>query len=220
MPKSGGLPCGWRGAALTLAALLGCSSLNDDAELRLGVTSQPLSAEDRLRTCAEDPRVLAGLVSREVCAGAGVFFEETFEGNGRTCGSCHPAENNTTLDPAFVQALHASNPDDPLFVAERVPALAELETSDLLDDAAILENVDGFGDPERFVSRGVNHVLALRTTLRRDSGDGTTNPPAERTGWGGDGSPDGTLRGFLRGAIEQHFPRTLAREPGRDFRLP
>ncbi|WP_437713229.1 hypothetical protein WMF45_46220 [Sorangium sp. So ce448] len=76
-------------------------------------------------------------------------------------------------------------------------------------------------DPtHRFVSRGVNHVLSLSTSIRADSGDGTTNSPAERTGWGGDGSSDGTLRGFLRDAITQHFPKRLDREPGVDFRLP
>jgi hypothetical protein len=41
-----------------------------------------------------------------------------------------------------------------------------------------------------------------------------------RTGWSGDGSPDGSLRLFSLGAIIQHFPRTLNRVPGADFRLP
>ena len=37
--------------------------------------------------------------------GRKLFFEETFEGNGRTCGTCHPANNNFTIDPAFVRTL-------------------------------------------------------------------------------------------------------------------
>jgi hypothetical protein len=46
-------------------------------------------------------------------------------------------------------------------------------------------------------------------------------PPAQRTGWSGDGAPGaGTLREFATGAVIQHFPRTLNREPGIDFRLP
>src|SRR3954451_24327491 len=57
-----------------------------------------LSAEDRLHACSSDPRVVGGLVSQSICAGADIFFRETFGGNGRTCGSCHPAANNTTLD--------------------------------------------------------------------------------------------------------------------------
>jgi len=53
-----------------------------------------------------------------VCAGADIFFRETFDGNGRKCGTCHPAENNTTVEAAFIQNLHATNPADPLFVFE------------------------------------------------------------------------------------------------------
>ncbi|MEM7505023.1 MAG: hypothetical protein AAF417_23575, partial [Pseudomonadota bacterium] len=47
--------------------------------------------------------------------GRQLFFEETFDGNGRTCGTCHPATNNFTRDPAFIRKLP---PRDPLFVAE------------------------------------------------------------------------------------------------------
>ena len=221
MGRSIRMPKLFGGVALALG-FMGCSASSGEAlDVELESAALALRGDDRLAACEQDPRVLSGLVSREVCAGAAIFFEETFEGNGRTCGSCHPAANNTTLDVPFIEALHQANPRDPLFVSEFVPELAELETSDLRDDAAILENVDGFGFPDRFVSRGVSHVLSLATSVARDPGDpNTTNPPAERTGWAGDGSPDGTLRGFLRGAIEQHFPKTLARVAGSDFRLP
>lgn len=37
--------------------------------------------------------------------GRRIFFEETFGGNGRTCGTCHPATNNFTVDPAFIKRL-------------------------------------------------------------------------------------------------------------------
>jgi cytochrome c peroxidase len=194
----------------------------------LGTASQALRAEPqaldfrtRSAACAQDPRVTAGLVSQQICAGASVFFEETFEGNGRTCGSCHPAANNTTLDQPFVEALHRANPDDPLFIFERDDALAELETDDLLNAAAILENVDGFEAPTtKFVSRGVTHVLSISTSIAPDTGDGTTNPPTERAGWGGDGAEDGTLKGFLAEAVKQHFTKSLARIPNEDFRTP
>ena len=59
-----------------------------------------------------------------ISQGAELFFEETFKGNGRTCGTCHPASNNFTIDPAFIATLPAN---DPLFVAEFNPALARLE---------------------------------------------------------------------------------------------
>lgn len=148
-----------------------------------------------------------------------LFFEETFGGNGRTCGTCHPANNNFTLDPEFIATL---DDDDPLFVAERVPALAGLENPSLLRELAlVLENVDGFDRPG--VMRGVPHLFALSLSMTPPPGafDGTTVPPLQRTGWGGDGSPGGgTLREFAIGAVTQHAPKSLNRVSGVDFRLP
>jgi hypothetical protein len=70
-----------------------------------------------------------------------------------------------------------------------------------------------------FVVRGVPHTLSLATSIARDPGDGTASPPVARTGWSGDGAPGtGSLREFLSGAITQHYPKTLARQPGVDFR--
>ena len=148
-----------------------------------------------------------------VAMGRDLFFNETFDGNGRTCGSCHPEENNFTIDPAFIATLPD---DDPLFVAEFVPALAEnFENPRLMREfGLIIENLDGFDDLETvFVMRGVPHVLAQRTSI-----DSAAGP---RTGWSGDGAPgDGTLRAFATGAVIQHFTKTLDRIPGVDFRLP
>ena len=180
--------------------------------------STSLTAEQRLDACSRDPRVVSGLVSAEVCAGADIFFRETFDGNGRTCGSCHPQDNNTTLDAPFVAALKQRNPRDPLFVADNDPNLSGLETTDLLNFASILENVDGFGNPTgRFVSRTVSHVLSLKTSIDGDTADGSR---VERTGWGGDGVGDGTLLAFLEGAIKQHFTKDLRRRSNVDFRAP
>jgi mono/diheme cytochrome c family protein len=154
-----------------------------------------------------------------VAAGEALFAGETFAGNGRTCETCHPARNNFTLDPAFVASLPAS---DPLFVSARDPALADLDDVVLLRNGALVRvNQNGFlADP---VMRGVSHTLALSASMEPPAFlfDGTTVPPLERLGWGGDGSPlDGSLREFAIGAIAQHAPRTLARIDGSDFRLP
>jgi cytochrome c peroxidase len=208
-------------AAALLAACEGPPSPTAASDVR--VQTSALTAAQRLAACAQDPRVVTGLASQQVCAGADIFFTETFNGNGRTCGTCHPASNNTTIDPGFVSALHASNPSDPLFVFETNPALANLERGDrLFSNGVILENVDGFEDPtNKFVLRGVPHVLSMKTSVAADAGDGTTNPPIERTGWSGDGAPgDGSLRSFLTGAVTQHYTKTLARQPGVDFRVP
>jgi len=156
-----------------------------------------------------------------VVRGARLFFNEQFNGNGRTCGTCHPADNNLTIDPRFIATLP---PTDPLFVAEFTPALREnFENPKLMRQVGlILENLDGFDDLSRkFVMRGVPHTLAMATTLAPATFDGTTIPPNERTGWSGDGSPgSGTLREFAIGAVTQHFTKTLRRRPGVDFRLP
>lgn len=150
---------------------------------------------------------------RLIVEGRELFFDETFDGNGRTCATCHRAENNFTIDPAFIAALP---PDDRLFVAELVPALShDFENPRLMREfGLILENLDGFSDLENlFTQRGVPHTLALRTSV--------DSPSGPRTGWSGDGAPrDGSLEAFAIGAVIQHFTRTLARVPGVDFRLP
>jgi cytochrome c553 len=145
--------------------------------------------------------------------GRQVFFNETFNGNGRTCGTCHREEANFSIDPAFIATLP---PNDPLFVAEFIPALREnFENPRLMREfGLILENLDGFDDlPNKFVMRGVPHTLALRTSV--------ASPQGPRTGWSGDGAPgDGSLRAFAVGAVIQHFTKTLNRVAGVDFRLP
>lgn len=165
------------------------------------------------------------------------FFNETFNGNGRTCGTCHRENGNLTIDPEFIDGLP---PNDPLFAAEFIPALAHNFENPVLmrKFGLILENPDGFDDlNNKFVMRGVPHTLALlQNTLTPVSPvpgatplpdgsvptqDGTTIPPDERTGWGGDGAPGtGTLREFIIGAVVQHYPKTLNRQAPGDFRLP
>ncbi|HEY7723716.1 MAG TPA: hypothetical protein VH880_00165, partial [Anaeromyxobacteraceae bacterium] len=110
----------------------------------------PLSCVPALATLLACPRPplpppdpQAELVER----GRKIFFTETFGGNGRTCGSCHPAGNDFTIDPAFIASLPK---DDPLFVAEFTPALARnFENPRLMREfGLILENLDGFDDLE------------------------------------------------------------------------
>ena len=209
---------------LPLLLSLGCSGagltrVDEAADEHTEQVGQALS--DPLSVCNQDPRVNSGLVPVAVCAGARVFFDETFGGNGRTCGTCHAAANNYTLDSAFIAALPAS---DPLFVNEN-PAfkLSSLESSPALRSvqALIRENVDGFQDfNNKFVARSTPHTLSLATSLTRDPGDHTSASVLQRTGWGGDGSPgDGTLRNFVDGAIKQHFTRDTKRKPGESFRV-
>jgi len=158
-------------------------------------------------------------VDKLISQGADLFFNGTFSGNGRTCGTCHPSSNNLTIDPAFIATLPAN---DPLFVAEFNPVLAQLERPPLMRSfGLILENVDGLQDPtNKFVMRGVPHTLGLQVSLQQDTGLPAPRP-AEMTGWSGDGAPGtGSLREFAIGAVTQHFTKNLARVEGRDFKLP
>lgn len=145
--------------------------------------------------------------------GEDLFFNETFGGNGRTCGTCHRADESFALSPTFIATLPDS---DPLFVAERVPELMSgFENPRLIRELAlIIENLDGFDDLDTtFTQRGIPHTLGMSQSI-----DSSLGP---RLGWSGDGSPnDGTLRSFAVGAVVQHFPLTTDRVAGRDFRLP
>jgi len=168
---------------------------------------------------------ITSIMAKLIAKGEELFFEEKFNGNGRTCGTCHPMENNLTIDPEFIATLPL---DDPLFVAEFNPALSDLERPDLMREFGLIrENVDGFDDLDnKFVMRGVPHTLALPTSLLQPiiGADLPLNElifPEQMTGWSGDGAPGtGSLREFAIGAVTQHFPLTLNRVPGTDFRLP
>ncbi|MDP2314096.1 MAG: hypothetical protein Q8P41_14435 [Pseudomonadota bacterium] len=160
-----------------------------------------------------------------IAEGEFLFTKETFDGNGRTCASCHPPLNNFTIDQDSIARLPAY---DPLFVAEFNPALADLENPELMREHALIrENQDGFDQvgapPTKFNMRSVPHTLAMTTSVTAffvDSGE-----EFEVVGWSGDGSTNGAtpsadaLRDFANGAIQQHFPQTMAREEGYDFRF-
>ena len=105
-----------------------------------------------------------------VLRGETIFFTETFEGNGRTCGSCHRAEDNFAISPTFIATLPD---DDPLFVAEFDPELAnDFENPALMRaHALIVENQDGFDDlANDFNMRGIPHTLALRASIASREG--------------------------------------------------
>ncbi len=109
-----------------------------------------------------------------IAKGRDLFFNETFDGNGRTCGTCHREDNNFTIDPAFIATLPD---DDPLFVAEFNPALKTLERPKLMREfGLILENQDGFNDlANNFNLRGVPHTLAMRTSIDSRQSTGATD---------------------------------------------
>ena len=210
------------GLVLTIGLLTGTACVDssdpaDDNTEKIGTISQGLTLSERIAACTNDPRVVVGVLSVDTCVGGDLFFRETFNGNGRSCATCHPVAHNMTIDPAFIATLPAN---DPLFVAQNGPAHANLEVpAKMRQFGVILENVDGFSDPTHlFVLRSVPHTFSLSTSITNPGGVPPT--PANRTGWSGDGAPgNGALRDFQTGAITQHYTRSLRRIVGTDFRL-
>jgi cytochrome c peroxidase len=204
-------------AAFGLSACGQTDDQNEDVTLVQGAINQTFAQHQTV--CQADPRVQSGVVSLTECIGADIFFKENFNGNGRTCGTCHRVERNFAIDATFIARLPSS---DPLFIAENHSdpfALDQLEIpAQMRARSLILENVDGTqpeGPTKRFVLRAVPHTLS--------QGISTAPPPgsqADRTGWGGDGAPgQGRLADFTNGAINQHFTRSLNRVAGTDFRV-
>lgn len=106
-------------------ALMGCSA--DPGEDAAGVSSELL--DGWLMTHLRCNATLANITlsSPEERAafkrGCELFFEETFDGNGRTCGTCHlnellngdPSDNNFDFTPEDAQAIFDKDPTHPLF---------------------------------------------------------------------------------------------------------
>ena len=217
-------------AATTSAVFLSaCGDLKEDVSVAESAVNQTFAQHQA--ACQADPRVQSGVVSLTECIGADIFMKENFNGNGRTCGTCHRVERNFAIDAPFIARLPNS---DPLFIAENTSDNLPLDgleiPAQLRARGLILENVDGTqpeGPTNRFVLRSVPHNLSQGTSVTRPSFG--QNPPAERTGWGGDGAPStgtnasgvpmtGRLADFTNGAINQHFTRSLNRVIGTDFR--
>jgi hypothetical protein len=47
-----------------------------------------------------------------------IFLKEKFNGNGRSCGTCHVESNNFTIDPEFISTMPRT---DPLPLGRRWP---------------------------------------------------------------------------------------------------
>jgi len=172
-----------------------------------------------------DPAAPARLTGFATMAAEGrhLFVNEAFDGNGRTCATCHVETNNFTVDPALIATLPQA---DPLFVAETNPALATLENPELLRQfGLILVNADGFDPSRGHVFRSTQNTQAILNSITPQdpsfgidfSTNGRNPNPTERLGWGNDGP---ALRDFPLVAIAQHATRTLGRTKGVDFRIP
>jgi cysteine-rich repeat protein len=148
-----------------------------------------------------EPRNTAGETATiaplsEIEQGENLFNLERFNGNGRTCASCHLPEDDFGITPQTIASLFASDPADALFVAENNPQLSMLENACLMREGdqrgLILENIDGFENPPVF--RNSPHLLNIALTA-----------PYGLSGH----VPD--LIEFSEAAVLQHAPRMLGR---------
>jgi len=141
-----------------------------------------------------------GLTRAErIALGGQLFMNETFNGNGRTCASCHPVESNTQLG---VQDIAALSPYNAVFtnVLNDLPMFAS--------HALVLTHHDGFNEPATF--RTIPDLFGAyrrnafgRQLLQRD-------PTAEVF----------KTRVIIRNAVKDHMSQSLNREPGADYRFP
>lgn len=144
-----------------------------------------------------------------------VFTEETFEGNGRTCGTCHVPETQYTIGPEDIRTMSGEALD--LVLASNVPGL---ENPTLVEKLAIFNTGPGVATEEfpegpfRSPSQigGIPATTLDFTGTRQMLGwDGTGAPSGGAHHGNVDGNADGTLRAFANGAIAQHATRSLAR---------
>ena len=157
-------------------------------------------------------------VSTLIADGRNLFFNATFGGNGRTCGTCHRATNELTIDASFIASLP---PTDPLFVSEFSPGLPGFNSQNPRQPA--------MEDPKMMRGRGLILENIAGFDVDRATGE-LLNPPVFRappslfnldvTGPFGLSNCCLNLQDFTVGAIVQHFTKTLDRIPGADFVLP
>jgi len=170
-------------------------------------TAQPISMEEALL----------------IDEGFEIFMEETFEGNGRTCGTCHVPSQQYTISPDFISTLGGN--DLALVLASNVPGL---ENQTLVEMFALFNAGGGDADNpvpgvDQPIFRASQQITALNVTTINFFGM-ESDRGSHRLGWAGNGSPnggfhhgnddvnaDGTVRAFANGAIAQHFTQTLAR---------
>lgn len=144
-----------------------------------------------------------------------VFTEETFEGNGRTCGTCHVPETQYTIGPDDIRTMSGEALD--LVLASNVPGL---ENPTLVEELAIFNTGPGVATEEfpEGPFRSPQQIGGLPSTtldffgVRQMLGwDGTGSPSGGFHHGNVDGDADGTIRAFANGAIAQHATRSLNR---------
>jgi hypothetical protein len=203
-----------RGASALAAAavLFGCGGGGDDA----GPDVVPSAAEEheareREALLAQGLPALVAFRKPEfglldLLKGKRLFERETFDGNGRTCLTCHGRDTGT-VSPHEAQQRFAADPRDPLFIADGSDDGQGNGATRMLKDATVLvrialpDNVSLVNDP------------GARSVVLRRGVPSTLNTPALDDKLMLDGrQPD--LLAQARGAVADHAQ--ARREPRAD----
>jgi cytochrome c peroxidase len=127
-------------------------------------------------------------VAAQVDQGGNLFNGETFQGNGRTCATCHIANLNFALPPSNIQSRfsNASATFDPLFIGETKPSSFDpgfdfnLNTLVLTD--TVSSNAPCIGTLQGIITSGSGGTTATAKVLTQISPttylvSGGMNPP-------------------------------------------
>ena len=156
-----------------------------------------------------DPELLHGF-ARLTCLvkrfeeGRRLFDEETFQGNGRTCVTCHSVKNGT-FSPADAQKRLAADPGDPLFADDGLDDGVH-GTSRITERATVRIEI-----PLTSRVKLANDPAATSVTFLRGTPT-TVNTPSLQPVFMYDGR-DGTLEGQALGAIHAHARNSVEPTP-------
>ena len=156
-----------------------------------------------------DPEQLHGAAKLTCLAkrfeeGRRLFDEETFQGNGRTCLTCHTVRTGT-FSPEDAQERLAENPGDPLFVGDGLDD-GVTGTSRITEHATVRIDIPL---PPRV--RLANDPAATSVTLFRGTPT-TQNTPSLQPFFMYDGR-DGTLEAQALGAVRAHAQNNIEPTP-------
>ena len=165
---------------------------------------------------------------KQIDEGFRVFKNETFEGNGRTCATCHIPSEAYNIFPATIKELSKKEKD--VLLVTSVPGL---ENPELVKQRALF-NISGgnlsdarathlFGTAGGPIFRSTMAIAGLAVTTVNTAGEGTPLlPPAcsvgvaaglPQLGWAGDGSP-GTPNGTVDSQCRTHHGNIDANADG------
>jgi hypothetical protein len=110
-------------------------------------------------------------VAAEVDQGGNLFNGETFQGNGRTCATCHIATLNFALPPSNIQSRFStvSATFDPLFIGEQKPSAFDagfdFNLNTLVLTATVSSNAPCIGTLQGIITSGSGATAKVLTQV-------------------------------------------------------